>query len=107
MFRTSLSTLTVACSLLALSLGLNAQTTGTPERYAALAVNMDRGSAGTIEIVVDRWSTDQQRDTLMSVMKKEGPVKLLDALQSTPCWKAWTPSGLARSATSSRTSAAV
>jgi hypothetical protein len=84
MFRTSLSTLTAACSVLALSLGLNAQTTGTPERYAALAINMDRGSSGTIEIAVDRWSTDQQRDTLMSIMKKEGPGKLLDALQDMP-----------------------
>jgi hypothetical protein len=84
MFRTSLSTVTAACFASALSLGLNAQTHGTPERYTALAVNMDRGTSGTIEIVVDRWATDQQRDTLMSGVKKEGPAKLLDVLQDMP-----------------------
>jgi hypothetical protein len=84
MLRTSLSTLTAVCFVLAFSLGLNAQTNGTPERYTALAVNMDRGTSGAIEIVVDRWSTDQQRDTLMSVMKKDGPGRLLDVLQDMP-----------------------
>jgi hypothetical protein len=84
MLRTSLSTLTAVCLVLAFSLSVNAQTNGTPERYTALAVNMDRGTSGAIEIVVDRWSTDQQRDTLMSVMKKDGPAKLLDVLQDMP-----------------------
>ena len=63
---------------------LSAQTMGTPERYTAAAINQNNGTAGNIEIVVNRWSTDAQRDKLMSVMKEKGPEKLLDALQDMP-----------------------
>jgi hypothetical protein len=56
----------------------------TPERFTAAAINMNRGAAGTIEIVVNRWSTDGERDRLMSVMMEKGPDKLLDALQGMP-----------------------
>jgi len=68
----------------ALSVTAHAQTMGTPERFLANAVNMDRGAAGTIEIVVNRWSTDADRDRLMSVMLEKGPDKLLDVLQDMP-----------------------
>ena len=37
-----------------------------------------------MEIVVDRWSTQGERDKLMGVMMKQGPEKLLDALQDMP-----------------------
>jgi hypothetical protein len=83
MFRISLTKF-MACSAVAVSLNLHAQTNSGPERYTALAINMERGSSGSIEIVADRWSTDQDRDRLMSVMKKEGPEKLLDTLQNMP-----------------------
>ncbi len=62
----------------------SAQTMGTPERYTANAINMNRGAAGTIEIVVNRWSSDKDRDRLMSVLLDKGPEKLLDALQDMP-----------------------
>jgi hypothetical protein len=68
----------------ALTIVAHAQTMGAPERYVASAVDMNRGAAGTIEIAVDRWSTDVQRDKLMSVMLNKGPEKLLDALQDMP-----------------------
>jgi len=68
----------------ALTIVVHAQTMGAPERYVASAVDMNRGAAGTIEIAVDRWSTDVQRDKLMSVMLNKGPEKLLDALQDMP-----------------------
>ena len=60
-----------------------AQTNGTPERYDATAVNMNRGGAGTLEIVVNRWSTDAERNQLVSVLLDKGENKLLDALQKT------------------------
>jgi hypothetical protein len=60
-----------------------AQTMGTPERYTATAINMDRGATGSIEITVDRWSSDKERDALIAVVLKQGPEKLLDALQDT------------------------
>jgi hypothetical protein len=62
----------------------SAQTMGTPERYTANAINMNRGAAGTIEIVVNRWSSDKDRDRLMSVLLDKGPEKLLDVLQDMP-----------------------
>ena len=68
----------------AISIVLSAQTMGTPERYAANAINMNRGAAGTIEIVVNRWSSDKDRDRLMSVLLDKGPEKLLDVLQDMP-----------------------
>src|SRR6266508_1504153 len=56
----------------------------TPERFTAAAINMNNGAAGTIESVVNRWSTDSERDRLMSTMMSKGPEKLLDTLQDLP-----------------------
>jgi hypothetical protein len=61
-----------------------AQTKGTPERFTALAVNMSnvgRSGAGTIEIAVDRWSTDAERDRLLTTLMERGADKLLDVLR--------------------------
>src|SRR5215831_8236200 len=65
------------------SLLVFAQTSGTPERFTASAVNMTSGGTGTLEIVVNRWSTDAERNQLVSVLVEKGESKLLDALQST------------------------
>ncbi len=75
--RASFIAVALTCAA-TLSLSLRAQTMGTPERYTANAINMDRGAAGTIELVVNRWSTDKDRDRLMSVLMSKGPEKLLD-----------------------------
>jgi len=64
-----------------------AQTSGTPERFTALAVNMGTPGptgAGTVEIAVTRWSTDEERDKLLNTLLEKGPDALLDALQSMP-----------------------
>jgi hypothetical protein len=63
------------------------QTNGEPERFTALAVNMGtpgRPGADTVEIQVDRWSTDQEREKLLTVLREQGPEKLLDTLQKLP-----------------------
>jgi hypothetical protein len=75
---------TAAAAAATLTLAVHAQTMGTPERFIANAVNMNRGAAGNIEIAVNRWATDAERDKLMSVMLERGPDKLLDTLQSMP-----------------------
>src|SRR5262245_37279243 len=62
----------------------HAQTMGSPERYMANAVNLDGGAQGPIEITVERWSTDAQRDKLMSVLLNEGADKLLEVLKDMP-----------------------
>src|ERR1700746_1586802 len=50
----------------ALSIVSSAQTMGSPERYTANAINMNRGAAGNIQITVNRWSIDKDRDRLMT-----------------------------------------
>jgi hypothetical protein len=74
----------VIAATAAISISSSAQTMGTPERFVANAVNMNRGASGTIEIVVDRWSSDKDRDRLMSVLMEKGADKLLDVLQDLP-----------------------
>jgi len=60
---------------------------GAPERFTALAVNMGSpGAAGasTVEMAVDRWTSDADRERLMNILMEQGPEKLLDALQKMP-----------------------
>ena len=55
-----------------------------PVRFTAFAIdmnNMGRSHSGTIDIKVDRWSSDAERDALVKVFMEKGPQKLLDALQ--------------------------
>jgi hypothetical protein len=67
-----------------LTLAASAQTMGSPERYTGSAININNGRADSIDITVNRWSTDKQRDALMAVVQQKGVDKLLDALQDTP-----------------------
>jgi hypothetical protein len=76
-----------AAGALALAVPLTAQPDRPPERFTALAVNLEsprRAMTGTVEIVVNRWSTDRERDRLLTVLLEKGPEKLMDALQDTP-----------------------
>jgi len=79
--RTAALTLAAAA---ALSFVVAAQTNGTPERFTASAIDINRGGAGNVEIVVNRWSTDAQRNTLMKALLDKGPEQLLDKLQDMP-----------------------
>ena len=73
-----------ALVLLLAPLAASPQIEDTPARFTAAAVDMNRGAAGTLELIVNRWSSDADRDRLMTVMFDEGPGKLLDALQEMP-----------------------
>ena len=42
------------------------------------------GKAGPVEFVVERYSTDAERDTLMKALQDKGPDKLLETLQNLP-----------------------
>jgi len=83
-FRFPLALVVVCSVVCALSFAAHAQTMGTPEKFTATAMNLNRGAAGIIEIVVNRWSSDKDRDKLMQVMATKGPEKLLDAVQDMP-----------------------
>jgi hypothetical protein len=83
-FRSITFTVATISSAAFLTIAASAQTMGTPERYTGSAINTNNGRADTIDIAVNRWSNDKQRDTLMEVMKTKGPEKLLDVLQDMP-----------------------
>lgn len=72
-----------ALAVFALTLA-QAQTMGQPERFTANAINMDTGRSQTVEIVVNRWSSDKDRDRMISTLMDKGPQKLLDVLQDAP-----------------------
>jgi hypothetical protein len=90
MRRTSnLRTLGIVCmAILALAAGTLVVKAAALERYVALAVNLGGTpgptGAGTVEITIDNWSTDAQRDQLMKTLMDKGPEKLLDTLQKMP-----------------------
>jgi hypothetical protein len=57
------------------------------ERLEATSVNMSnvgRPGADRIEIVIERWSTERQRDELIQTLKDKGSDALLSALQKLP-----------------------
>ena len=81
LFRLAVLPVAIVIAAALLSSTVSGQTNGLPERYTATAINMNNGSSGTIDISVDRWSTDKERDALVSAMVEKGPEKLLDALQ--------------------------
>jgi len=70
----------------AMSGGADAQTAGVPEKYNATAVNMGSGpsGAGRVLVSVEKWSTPQEREQLLTVFREKGPNKLLDALMDMP-----------------------
>ena len=85
----NLHRLVIACTaILAVAAGTLVVRAMALERYVALAVNLGGTpgptGAGTVEITIDNWSTDAQRDQLMKVLIDKGPEKLLDTLQKMP-----------------------
>jgi hypothetical protein len=74
----------VAAGLLAALPGIEAI---AAERFVATAVNIAApgpAAAGFVDIVVERWSTDAERDRLIQVLAEGGQEKLLSELQSLP-----------------------
>jgi hypothetical protein len=67
-----------------LSLNSRAQTLGSPERFTATGFDLDSGRSVGVEIAVNRWSTDAERDRLLAALYDKGPEKLLDTLQDLP-----------------------
>lgn len=63
----------------------SSQTSGQPMRLSAFAVNMNASSptagASTVEINITRWSTDSERQQLVTTLREQGPQATLAALQ--------------------------
>jgi len=50
------------------------------ESFTAFAASLGTGKAGVIDIDISRWSTDEEREALLTTLQEFGPEKLLDAL---------------------------
>ena len=59
-----------------------------PERFTAFAVDISntapRATASTVDLTINRWSTDAERDQLLAVFRAKGQEGLLSALQKLP-----------------------
>ncbi len=59
-----------------------------PEKFTAFAINMNNttptAAAGRVDITVSRWSTDAERDRLLSILKDKGQDALLSELRELP-----------------------
>jgi hypothetical protein len=54
------------------------------ERYTAFGVGMQRGAASTIQIVVERWSTPEERQMLVDTLREKGRDALAQKLFKMP-----------------------
>jgi len=59
-----------------------------PQRFVALAANLSNINVGpaaqTVQILITRWSSDGERDRLLTVLKEKGGNALLSELQKLP-----------------------
>jgi hypothetical protein len=59
-----------------------------PEKFTAFAVDISntapRAAAGTVDLTINRWSTDAERDRLLTIFREKGQDALLAALQKLP-----------------------
>jgi hypothetical protein len=84
---TSLRIVAAAVVALAAAAPVRAQSNAPAERFTANAVNISnvgRTGATPVEIVVDRWSSDAERERLVGTLLDKGPEELLKALQKAP-----------------------
>jgi hypothetical protein len=81
---------TVVCVALAATVSLLSPTVSAQnekERFTGFAINMNSGpSTAVLDFEISRWSTDEERDKLLAILKEEkNPTdKLLRALQKLP-----------------------
>ena len=61
-----------------------AQTNHAEQRFTFKAANADKAGPsgeGRLELVVTQWSTDVERDRVLSALREHGPDKLADAIR--------------------------
>jgi hypothetical protein len=89
MYSTSRNRFRLACVaavLLCCGSWVMAQSNSPRERFSALAVNVSnvgRTGAQPVDITINRWTTDAERDRLVAIFKEKGGDDLLRALQKT------------------------
>jgi hypothetical protein len=76
-----------ACLLFSGATGAAAQGTAGPEEFTAFAINMGALTSGTtanLIITVNRWSTQNEQDRFLEVLRAKGPDGLLEAFRHMP-----------------------
>jgi hypothetical protein len=84
--RRRLLTTSAAAVLLGCAMNAGAQTASNSPKthFSAVAVNnstVGRSGATPVDIAINRWTTDAERDRLVSLFKEKGSKALLSALQ--------------------------
>jgi hypothetical protein len=51
------------------------------ETFTAFAASLGTGKSGVVNITINRWSTDEEREMLLTTLQEFGQNKLLDALE--------------------------
>jgi hypothetical protein len=84
-----LRTFAAACLAAIVTVPMAAQSNmAHPEKFTAYAINSSNMTAhpqaSQVDITIDRWSTDADRDRLLQILRSKGQGALLDALQKMP-----------------------
>ncbi len=66
---------------LAAAAGVPARDNKVIDSFTAFAASLGTGKTAVVQIDIFRWSTDEEREQLLSTLQKFGPDKLLDALE--------------------------
>jgi len=76
------------CTFFVLAPGAATQSNQPSERFTAFAVSTGgprtRPVANTVDILVQRWSSEADRQRLINILQTKGPDALLDALRDLP-----------------------
>lgn len=81
-----LVTLAIVMTISSGPVALQVASNSPREEFTAFAVdinNVGRTGASPVDIVIERWTTDEERDRLFTVFKEKGADALLDALRDT------------------------
>jgi hypothetical protein len=83
-----IAALALAMALLAATAAPTAREQNEPvERYTAFAINMgdlSRAATAIVNISIERWSSDQERDRLLKALLDGGPDRLAEQLDDLP-----------------------
>ena len=74
----------VLAAVLALCAGAVAQQPQPAEVFNAFAVSMQAGQGAAIEIVINRWSTDGEKQLLTNVLKASGSEAMVRIMEDLP-----------------------
>ena len=82
--RVTLGIIALAIGVLTGVTGLAQAPAGQKEEFTAFGVNLDRGRAGVVDIVIEKWSPDGDREALLQAFAAKGQDEMLKQLLKRP-----------------------